>query len=130
MAKKSALMQALKAELPAKQFAPYCFISKEADAMTVYVEADPDYSERLTEHVTIYRSLATNEVVGCRIKGISGIIEDLPNYIHVDHDGIKLSAIFLPFRGAATDERARAALNDLAKSANEHDMVYIPSAAV
>ena len=103
MATKSELMAALRAEPPAKQFVPYCFISKEADALTVYFEGDPDYSERLNEHVTLYRSLETNELVGCRIKGIAGILEDLPNYIHVDHGGIQLSALFLPFRGSTVD---------------------------
>ncbi len=127
MATRSELIQALKADPPTKKFVPYCVLSHEADALTVYLEGDPDYSERLTEHVTLYRSLATNEPVGCRIKGIAGILEDLPNYIHVDHLGIKLSAIFLPFRGSASSEKARAALNDLAKSANERKMVLMPS---
>jgi hypothetical protein len=120
---KSELIELLKADAPGSQFVPYCYLSKEADALTVYFEGDPDYSERLNEHVTLYRSIQTNELVGCRIKGINGILEDLPNYIHVDHDGIKLSAIFLSFRGSATDENARKALKGLALTAREKNMV-------
>ena len=116
-------MSALQAEPPERRFVPYCFISKEADALTVYFEGDPDYSERLDEHVTLFRSLETNELVGCRIKGIAGILEDLPNYIHVDYAGIKLQAVFLPFRGSAIDKKSREALNGLAKMAGEKGMV-------
>lgn len=127
MATKSELIKALRAEPPANQFVPYCYISKEADALTAYFEGDPDYSERLSEHVTLYRSLETNELVGCRIKGIAGILEDLPNYIHVDRAGIKLSALFLPFRGSAIDDESRQALNGLAKTAGEIGMFIEPS---
>ncbi|REJ65773.1 MAG: hypothetical protein DWQ31_17735 [Planctomycetota bacterium] len=116
-------MKALQADTPEKKFVPYCYISKAADALTAYFEADPDYSERLNEHVTLYRSLDNHEVVGCRIKGISGIIEDLPNYIQVDDGNIRLSAVFLPFRGSVEDEASRRSLNTLAKTAGERGLV-------
>lgn len=56
-------------------FEPYVSISREADALTAYFKPDADYSQRLTDHVTLYRSIDTNEVIGCRIKGIRGILE-------------------------------------------------------
>ena len=107
---------------PAKQFVPYCHISKQADAMTVYFEGDADYSKRLSDHVTLYLSLETDEIVGCRIKGISGILSDLPNYISVDHDDVNLSVIFLAFRGGADDDVSKA-VNELARVASEREMV-------
>ncbi len=123
MGTRQELIDALEADSPTKQFVPYTVLSKEADALTVYFEADPDYSERLNDHVTIYRSIETKELVGCRIKGITGILDDLPNYIAVDHDGINLSAIFLPFRGGVSDNASRETLNGLAKSVSERNMV-------
>src|SRR5947209_7408485 len=105
------LMEFLKANPPEKKFVPYTILSKKADALTVYFEGDPDYSKRLNDHVTLFLSLETHEIVGCRIKGISGIINDLPNYVNVHHNGIDLSLIFLPFRGGAVDEATRGALN-------------------
>ncbi len=128
MASELELLEALRADMPAKQFVPYCFISEEANALTVYFEADPDYSERLNDHVTLYRSLQTNELVGCRIKGIEGILRDLPNYIDVDHDGIRLSAVFLPFRGSA-DSKTTEVLNGLAKTVQERKMTIEPCGA-
>lgn len=112
------IRQLLKDNPPAKKFIPYCYLSEEADALTVYFEGDPDYSERLNEHVTLYRSLETKEVVGCRIKGIAGIIADLPNYIHINKRDVQLSLIFLAYRGGAPDDVART-MNDLARAAAE-----------
>jgi hypothetical protein len=122
------LMEFLKANPPEKKFVPYMIRSKKADALTVYFEGDPDYSKRLNDHVTLFLSLATHEIVGCRIKGIDGIIDDLPNYVNVHHNGIDLSLVFLPFRGGAGDEATREAINTLAKQASERKMVLEPSA--
>jgi hypothetical protein len=125
MASKAELIKALEADPPARKFVPYCFHCKESDSLTVYFEGDPDYSERLSDHVTLYRSLSNNELVGCRIKDISGIIERLPNYLGVKHDGIKLSLLFLPFLGGANEEQRRA-FDELAREAAERKMVYEP----
>jgi hypothetical protein len=120
--KKDNLMELLKANPPAKQFVPYCHWSKEADALTVYFEGD---SKRLTDHVTIYLSEDTDEIIGCRIKGIAGIIEDLPNYVQVQHNEYCLSVVFLPFLGGATVD-VRRAINTLARQATAKKMVLEP----
>ena len=102
-------------------FQPYVEMSQEADALTFYFKPDADYSERLTDHVTLYRSLESNELVGCRIKGIAGILEDLPNFLHVDHQGAKLSMVFWSFRGGL-DENARDAFKELAEAAGDRTL--------
>lgn len=126
MVSETELMHLLKQNPPAKKFVPYCHMSKDADTLTVYFEGDADYSKRLNDHVTLYLSLETNEIVGCRIKGISGILEDLPNYIRVDHGGVELSVIFLAFRGGTKDDVSKA-INDLARVASERKMILEPS---
>lgn len=63
--------------------------------------------------------LDTNEIVGCRIKGISGILEDLPNYLHVDHQGARLSMIFWSFRGGLEDDQTRETFKQLAEAAGD-----------
>ena len=88
----------------ADEFKPYYLLSEQADAMTVYLKPDADYSKRLCDHVTLLLSLDTPEIVGCRIKGIRDILQDLPNYIKVSHEGVKLSAVFLPFRGCVKNQ--------------------------
>jgi hypothetical protein len=123
MVSESELMKLLRSNPPAKKFVPYCHLSEASDTLTVYFEGDPDYSERLSDHVTLYRSLETKEVVGCRIKGIAGLLEDLPNYIQVNHAGIELSVIFLAFRGSAADDKESETINGLARAASEKNLV-------
>lgn len=112
------LTDLLTAQIGDVAFQPYVVISHEADALTFYFRPDADYSERLTDHVTLYRSLESQELVGCRIKGITGILEDLPNFLHVDHQGAKLSMVFWSFRGGLDDE-ARDMFKQLADAAGD-----------
>jgi hypothetical protein len=121
------LANLLKENPPAKRFVPYCHINKQSDTMTVYFEGDADYSKRLNDHITLYLALETDEIIGCRIKGISGILDDLPNYITGKHNGVSLSIILFAFRGGANDDESRQ-LKDLAKVASERQMVLEPSA--
>lgn len=102
-------------------FQPYHEISPEADSLTFYFKPDADYSQRLTDHVTLYRSIESNELVGCRIKGIRGILEDLPNFLHVDCQGTKLSMVFWSFRGGLDDE-ARDTFKQLAEAAGDRPL--------
>ena len=113
------LKQMLEDEVGNGEFRPYCITSAEADALTAYFKGDADYSQRLTDHVTLFRSLDTNEIVGCRIKGISGILEDLPNFLHVDDHGTKLSMIFWSFRGGVDDDQLRNAFKQLAAAGGD-----------
>ncbi|MFO7906507.1 MAG: hypothetical protein R6U98_27870 [Pirellulaceae bacterium] len=103
------------------EFTPYHKLDRAADALTVYFKDDPDYSKRLTDHVTLYLSIETDKVVGCRIKGISGILENLPNFVHVNHGQTELALVFLPFFGEASDE-ARRAIGELGKLARQAGM--------
>jgi hypothetical protein len=126
MVTESELMRFLKDNPPANKFVPYCHMSEQADTLTVYFEGDADYSKRLNDHITLYLSLENNEIVGCRIKGVSGILQDLPNYIRVSHQGVELSVIFLAFRGGAEHEVSEA-INGLARVASQRRMILEPS---
>jgi len=110
------LRELLRTQIGDTEFQPYIVISHEADALTAYFNPDPDYSQRLMDHVTLYSSLASNEIVGCRIKGIKGILEDLPNYLCVDDQSATLSMVFWSFRGGL-DGEARNAFNQRAEAA-------------
>lgn len=57
-------------------FTPYCHFSKDSDTLTMYFKDDADYSIRISDRITLYKSLDSCEVIGCRIKGISRIMED------------------------------------------------------
>lgn len=115
MASKADLIELLN-QGPLPAFRPYVDYTEESDAANFYFKPDADYSERLTDHVTLFRSLATNDLVGCRIKGVAGILADLPNYIDVKHDGIEFRMLIFSFVGG-TDESVREHMKNLANAA-------------
>lgn len=119
------LNELLAAEPFAPSFTPYCSHDEEYDTLTIKVRPDADFSERLTDHVTLFRSLDSRELTGVRIKGVKELIEDLPNYIQVDHDGIKLSILLYSFRSAVAD-KDRLGWQHLAQAA---DKLHLPCAA-
>ena len=121
MVSEQELKQFLKDNAPAKTFVPYHYRNEQSDTLTVYFEGDADYSKRLSDHVTLYLSLETDEIVGCRIKGISGLLEDLPNYIRIKEGDVELAMLFFAFRGGAEGEY-REAINDLARVAAERNI--------
>ena len=128
MVSKSDLIRFIEKKPPEENFTPYCRISEEADALTVYFEDESDYSERLSDHITLYRSLDGGQIVGCRIKGISGILKDLPKFfIHVEQGKVRLAAIFFAFRGGAEGEVSEA-VNSLAVEATKREMILEPIA--
>lgn len=57
------------------KFTPYCYLSEKSDAFTVYFANECDYSEVLSDNITLYRSLETKEIVGCRIDAFSKFCE-------------------------------------------------------
>ena len=108
----------LKECAPQGSFQPYSYHSKEADALTVHFRPDADYSKRLTDHVTLLLSMESDEIVGCRIKGLSGIVAAIPNFIDIKLGDLRLSLLFLPFYGEA-DNETRMTLSELAKAAGQ-----------
>lgn len=106
-------------------FTPYVEFHEEADAITAYFKDEPDFSRRLTDHVTLYLSQANQEIVGCRIKGVRDILENLPNYLTIDHDSVRLSMLFLPYYASVSGEQ-REKLNELARASQS---LRIPAVA-
>lgn len=56
-----------------REFLPYAVRCVKGDSLTVYWKELPDYSEKINDRITIYRSLDTEEVVGVRINGLSDV---------------------------------------------------------
>ncbi len=104
-------------------FAPYCDLDQDADALMVFYRPDAYFSKRLTDHVTLNLAIDDPQrIVGCRIKGVADLLADMPNYLAVDHGGIKLSLIFLSFRGGVDDDQVITAFNELARAAGDLEL--------
>ncbi|CAN5252962.1 hypothetical protein BH10PLA2_BH10PLA2_20060 [soil metagenome] len=52
----------------------------EGDFVTYYVSDEPAFEERIDELVTVYHSIATKEIVGCKIKGVKRILAELKDF--------------------------------------------------
>lgn len=59
------LREFLKQNPPAGEFAPYSYLHD--GTLTVYFKDDADYTERLTDEITLCLSLETGEIVGCHV---------------------------------------------------------------
>jgi hypothetical protein len=55
-------------------FQPYYEINVETDSLTFYFKPDADYSQQLTDRVTLYRSIASDDLVGCRVAGARDLL--------------------------------------------------------
>lgn len=112
MTTETEIKQLLSNNPPAGKFTPYSFLSR--GVLTVYFAGDPDYSEPLTDWVTLYRSIETRAIVGCRIDGAGTVIADMPLYTQAN----TLRAVLWSFRGGLSEEQRRG-LNELAALAGE-----------
>lgn len=53
-----------------KGFSPVPQYFHDGDFISVYFKEDEAHSNRINEWLTIYHSIETNEIVGCKIKGV------------------------------------------------------------
>jgi hypothetical protein len=90
---------------PRKDFSPVAHYSAHGDFLKVLVKPDAAISERIDETLTIYRSISSNEVVGCKIKGVSILAENWHTLIDVDSDNIQFNFILLAAKPSAESRK-------------------------
>ena len=100
-------------------FAPCYEINTDQDALNVYFHPDADYSERLTNHITLFHSLEGHEIVGCQIARVAELLEGRPNFTNASDDDVELSQIFWSLGSDARDERTREIFFQFAAKAAE-----------
>lgn len=66
-------MSELEAQCQPGAFKPHAYYGPEEDSLTFYFRDEESYAERYNRLVTLFRSFATNEVVGCQVKGIQSV---------------------------------------------------------
>jgi hypothetical protein len=65
------------------------------DYLSFYFVDEPAYSERVDEVLTVYRSQATNDLVGFKIKGVSILAENVVNIFDLTDGIVELRLLFL-----------------------------------
>ena len=89
------LMQYL-ATAKREAFQPKPIYSVHGDFLTFFFRDDDAYEQRVDELLTIYLSEGSNELVGCKIKGVSQILRTLGNFgVMIRDKQLMLSMLFL-----------------------------------
>jgi len=76
-------------------FSPASHYSPHGDFLKVLVKPDVAFSDRIDDTLTVYRSIDSLEVVGCKIKGVSLLAENVHTLIDVEGDDVLFKFILL-----------------------------------
>jgi|GEM_PF-1583065 len=106
----------------------YWHYGEEEDAFVFYFRKDPDYARRLNSRVTAYLSVDTDELVGCQIKSVRSVLEDIGSFdVTITHGQVKLKLLFWAFMSSVSDSPdGRRIVLDLIKAADEQE-IEIPN---
>lgn len=117
----AALISYVRSRQVSKEFKPCAFYGREEDALVFYFRNDPDYAKRVNKWLTLYLAMDSNELVGCRVKGVRRVLEDIGNFgIDIGHKKVKLRILFLALLGAVPAEAKQDFLK-IGKAATETD---------
>ncbi len=102
---REANMDDLMQYLAGKEAGPFkaeTYYSSDGDFMTFFLRDDQCYAERVDELLTVYRADANDDLVGCKVKGVSLLMQRLQKFgVRVTPEGgAPLSILFL---SAASD---------------------------
>lgn len=99
-------------------FKPTAHYGEEEDALIFYFCDDPDYAKRINKRVTIYLSLDGDKLVGCEIKGVRHVLEDLGSFdVTINHKDESLKMLFIAYLGTLDNPDDRKAFRTLAREA-------------
>jgi hypothetical protein len=69
---------------------------QDGDFVSYYFREDPAFEERIDELLTIYFSMDTGEMVGCKIKGVRRILQELGNFsVTIEGGNVTLGLLFV-----------------------------------
>ena len=109
---------------PAAEFRPCAYYGQEEDALMFYFRKDADYAKRINARVTVYLSMDDNELVGCQIKGVRRVLDELGELnLTIKHGKIKLQIVLLAFMERMLEqEETRSVYREVYKKATEADV--------
>jgi hypothetical protein len=90
------------------EFTPTPLYTPEGDSLMFYIKDEESYRERIDDLLTIYRSFATNEIIGCQIKGVRTKLKELNKFlVTVESEEVLLSLLFLAYMARSENETVR-----------------------
>jgi hypothetical protein len=99
-------------------FRPVPHYFPQGDFVTYYFRNDPCYAQRLDDVVTVFLAFGTDELVGCKIKGVKKILQSAGDFdVHIEDSAIKLGLFFFVGAAVAKDESQRKRYDELQRLA-------------
>lgn len=79
--------------------------SSDGDCLSVFFSPSLCYAKRMDGLLTVYLEEGTDELVGCKVKGVSQLIENIQTTIHIKQDGeVQFSLILLAAAGSSREK--------------------------
>jgi|GEM_PF-3308140 hypothetical protein len=112
------------------EFSPYAYYGEEEDALTFYFSGERDYAKRINSRVTVFLSEETDELVGCQVKSVRHVLDDIGWFdVSIKHGKVKLSFLFVACRGEFGEED-KLLFREINRHAMETDLeVAVPEMA-
>ena len=114
------LIEHLKTTKP-KGFTARPLYSVEGDSLTFYFKDDESYRERVDDFLTVYKSIKSDKLVGCQIKGLPRALKLLGDFglFFIEDGSVRLSMIFMACMAASPEAETRKRYVELGKVAKE-----------
>jgi hypothetical protein len=82
-------------EHPCKGFRPVPFYSEMGDFVTYHARGERCYERRIDDLLTVYLSMETKELVGCKIKGVKHLLQTAGEpFVSLNGGKVKLAFFF------------------------------------
>lgn len=110
-------------------FTPYAYYGAEEDALTVFVSDKPHYARRLGERVTVFFALEGDDLVGCEVKSVRHVLEDIgTHHLAIAHGTMRLELLFRMLYGRfENDDKAREVYRQLDRRVTDSNIsVNVP----
>jgi hypothetical protein len=112
-------MHELEASEPPEFVAPQIRYGPKEDSLLLYFRPDASYAKRLSDHVTVFLSLKSNDLVGCQIKGLKHHLQGSGHFgVAIKKDGkIELGIYFHMLAYDVSESESRNRLVELGQRA-------------
>ncbi len=110
-------------EHPCKEFRPVPFYSEMGDFVTYYARGERCYERRIDDLLTVYLSMETKELVGCKIKGVKHLLQTAGDFfVSVASGKVKLAFFLALGEKIARDPEQKRLYQELACMAKDVEL--------
>jgi len=101
-----------------KGFNPVPHYFANGDFLTYYFRNDRCYAQRVDDLLTVFLAMGSNELVGCKIKGVKHILQTAGNFgVTVDNGALPLGLFFFVGAALAKDDVQKKRYEELGRLA-------------